>query len=198
MPEPTDRDLLLRLPEDRGAFEQFYRRNVSTVTRFAARRCRTAADVADVVSGTFLAVQDSADKFDPRRGSPTAWLLGIAAHEISAVHRREDRERGTATRIAGRALLDDDDNERLEARITAEQLAPAISVALAAAPPAEREVFLLVAYDELTPTEAARVLGITPVAARVRLSRVRRRLRQTRQGTSPPPFSPASDMESTA
>jgi RNA polymerase sigma factor (sigma-70 family) len=195
MPRPTDRDLLLRLDEDRAAFEQFYRRNVSVVTGFAARRCRTAADVADVVSGTFLAVRDSAGQFDPRRGSPKAWLLGIAAHQISAVHRREDRERGTASRFAGHALLDDDDHGRLEARIAAEQLAPAISVALAAAPRAEREVFLLIAYDELTPTEAARVLGISPVAARVRLSRVRRRLRQTSQAVHRSPLSPAPDME---
>ena len=37
----------------------------------------------------------------------------------------------------------------------------------------EREVLLLVAWDGLSPAEAARVLGITPEASRTRLRRAR-------------------------
>jgi RNA polymerase sigma-70 factor (ECF subfamily) len=41
----------------------------------------------------------------------------------------------------------------------------------------DREALLLVAWEDLTPTKAARSLGINPTAFRVRLLRARRRLR---------------------
>ena len=41
----------------------------------------------------------------------------------------------------------------------------------------DRELLLLVTWEELTPSEAARVLGISALAARSRLHRARRRLR---------------------
>lgn len=177
MPDASDRDLIPLLADDAAAFEAFYRRHVRVVTGFAARRCGAPADVADVVSATFLAVIDHAGQFDPRRGTSRAWLLGIAAHEIAALHRRDGRERRAVARHAVGEVRPADEIALLEARIEAERLAPVFSEALAAAPPAERELFLLIAQDELTPSEAAAVLGISAVAARVRLSRVRRRLR---------------------
>ncbi|HEY3552305.1 MAG TPA: sigma factor-like helix-turn-helix DNA-binding protein, partial [Solirubrobacterales bacterium] len=41
----------------------------------------------------------------------------------------------------------------------------------------DRELLMLVGWEELTPAQAARVLGVTPLAARSRLHRARRRLR---------------------
>jgi DNA-directed RNA polymerase specialized sigma24 family protein len=49
---------------------------------------------------------------------------------------------------------------------------------LARLPAGERAVMELVALDGLTPTEAAEALGILPPAARMRLARARRRLRE--------------------
>jgi RNA polymerase sigma-70 factor (ECF subfamily) len=43
--------------------------------------------------------------------------------------------------------------------------------------PAERELFLLVADDGLSVAEAARSLGCSAVAGRMRLARARRKLR---------------------
>jgi RNA polymerase sigma-70 factor (ECF subfamily) len=43
--------------------------------------------------------------------------------------------------------------------------------------PSERDLFLLVAYDELSVAEAARSLGLTPVAGRMRLARARKKLK---------------------
>jgi RNA polymerase sigma-70 factor (ECF subfamily) len=45
--------------------------------------------------------------------------------------------------------------------------------ALAALPPTQREVLLLVAFEGLTPSEAADVCGTTPEAMRQRLARAR-------------------------
>lgn len=64
----------------------------------------------------------------------------------------------------------------MEARIDAERRARALRPALESLGAGERAVLELVAEHDLTPAEAAGVLGILPVAARVRLSRARRRL----------------------
>jgi RNA polymerase sigma-70 factor (ECF subfamily) len=49
--------------------------------------------------------------------------------------------------------------------------------ALATMSDADRELLMLVAMEELSPSEAARVLGVSTMAARTRLHRARRRLR---------------------
>ncbi len=49
--------------------------------------------------------------------------------------------------------------------------------AIGALPPAERDVLLLVAWEQLTPAQAARVLGVPPGTARSRLHRARAALR---------------------
>jgi len=57
--------------------------------------------------------------------------------------------------------------------------------ALAGLTEAEREVLLLVAWDGLTPTEAAEALGLTAVAARSRLHRARTRAQATLANLTP-------------
>ena len=52
-----------------------------------------------------------------------------------------------------------------------------LGVALRSLSTLDREALLLVAWEDLTPTQAARSLGISPVAFRVRLLRARRRMR---------------------
>jgi len=42
--------------------------------------------------------------------------------------------------------------------------------------PVDRDLILLIAWDELTPSEAGQVLGLRPVTARSRLHRARQRL----------------------
>lgn len=49
-----------------------------------------------------------------------AWLYGIARNVIAGERRRAAHELRTATWIAGRRLLEDDDIVRLEERIDAE------------------------------------------------------------------------------
>jgi RNA polymerase sigma factor (sigma-70 family) len=58
--------------------------------------------------------------------------------------------------------------------IDASRQAPALERALARLSLSEREVLLLVAFDGLSPSEAAITLGITANAARLRLSRARK------------------------
>ena len=171
-----DADLLDRALTDGAALEAFYRRYVRQVTGFAARRCASAADVADAVAETFDRLLRSARRYDPDRGPVASFVFAIAASTIADQHRRHARERSLVTRLRGRDLLDNDDVARIETAIDAAQALATLAPALAALPADQSEVLHLVA-DGLSPTEAARELGISPNAARIRLSRARSRVR---------------------
>lgn len=173
----TDEELLAGAGRDRAAFEEFYRRTVPRVVAFAARRCRRAEEVPDLVAAIWLEVIASAERFDPRRGHAVPWLLGVAANVTASDARRQAREREAAERLAGRRMLAEDDVARLERAIDAAALAPEARAAIEELPPGERAVVELVALDGLTPEEAARALGLRPAAARMRLARARRKLR---------------------
>jgi RNA polymerase sigma-70 factor (ECF subfamily) len=132
--------------------------------------------VADVVAATFLTVLTAARSYDPGRGEPTAWLLGITARLIANEGRRQHRESAAVARIVGRRLIDASDIERLEERIDAARSSEQVAEALSRLKPRAREVLLLVSADGLTPAEAAGVLGISAAACRMRLTSARRAL----------------------
>lgn len=185
--ELTDAQLLMRLPHDAEALRTFYLRHVAAVTRFLARRCWTPEDLTDAVAQTFVEVIGSASRYDAARGNATAWLFGIAAHTASAQWRDQQRAAGIAAAVSGRRLLDEDDYARLEARIDASRLRQPLADALGSLAPAEREIVELVDIDGLSPADAARVLGINPAAARMRLARGRRRMRAALAVEAPDP-----------
>jgi RNA polymerase sigma factor (sigma-70 family) len=174
----TARIDVARIGRDPDAFEAFYREHVDAVERFVARRVRDAHLVADLTTDVFLAAIDSAHRYRPRRAEPIAWLYGVARNVVAAEFRRSERERRATTRVAGRSLVDDDDLARLEERIDAESRARGLHDAMARLPDGERAVLELVAVDGLAVGEAAQALGIRAVAARVRLHRARRSLRE--------------------
>lgn len=181
--DPSDEDLLLVMAEDPDAFEQFYLRHIDKVMGFAVRRCANPEDVADLVSAVFLQAIDSTSRFDPERGRAVPWLLGIAAHEQARTFRRRRRQAVAIERLKGRALLGEDDQERLAARIDAARLAPHVRVALTALTRIERQMVELTSLEQLTPIEAALALGIRPSTARMRLNRARKKLRSTLGGS---------------
>lgn len=162
---------------DPRLFEEFYRRHVDAVMRFVARRVNDPHTAADLTAEIFLAVLDSAHSYQPRLGSETAWLYGIARNVVSSERRRIARETERDLRFSGRRLLEADDIARIEDRLDAERPARRMLAALAGLPEGERAVIELIAVDQLTVTEAAAVLGISQVTARVRLHRARKALR---------------------
>ena len=163
----------VRIAFDEAALESFYRAHIELVEKFIARRVADPHLAADLTADVFLAAIEAAASYDSRRGTPSAWLIGIARNVVSSEFRRAARERRARGRIDTRELLETDDVVRLQARIDAEARAREVFDALAALPAAEREVFELVAVDGLRPREAASLLGISAVAARVRLHRAR-------------------------
>jgi RNA polymerase sigma factor (sigma-70 family) len=168
---------LPRIAHDPAAFEAFYREHVEAVQRFVVRRVADPHLAADLTAEVFLAAIDAAASYRPGRGPASAWLFGIARNVVSAEYRRAGRERRANARVEGRRLLDADDVVRMQERIDAAARARDLYAALAGLPDGERAVFELSALDGMTPGEAAAVLGIRPVTARVRLHRARATLR---------------------
>src|SRR3954453_10807075 len=161
---------------DPDAFEVFYREHLETVQRFVARRVADPHLAADLTAEVFLAAVDSASSYRPDRGSPAAWLVGVARHILAAEFRRQSRDRAVVRRISGRRLLDADSLAHLEERIDAEREARELYAALASLPARDRALMELVALDGLAIIEAASVLGMKPGTARVRLHRSRARI----------------------
>jgi RNA polymerase sigma-70 factor (ECF subfamily) len=157
-------------------FTAFYREHIEAVLRFVTRRVDDPHVAADITAEVFFAVIKSADSYREDRGSPLAWLYGIARNHIADEARRRARETAGRQRLAGRRLLGDDDIGRLEERIDANQAARALYHRVLRLPEAERAVLELVAVDGLTVTEAAHALHIRSGAARARLFRARRAL----------------------
>jgi RNA polymerase sigma-70 factor, ECF subfamily len=92
------------------------------------------------------------------------WLLGCARRVVLAEWRGEART--TAPVELGDVAFEAPEPAGLDFNL---------ATALRSLAPIDREALLLVAWDDLTPAQAARALGITQVAFRVRLHRARRR-----------------------
>lgn len=172
----TDAELLAAAPDDVVAYEEFYRSHVRRVTAFAAKRCSCAEDVADVVAVTFVRLLGAARRYDPARGEPAAFVMGIAANVIRDQVRRDVRQQALVSKLAVRDRFDGDDVERIDAAISAAQVTADMSDALAAIPRGEQDMLRLLACGR-TQEQAAAELGISHGAGRVRLSRARQRLR---------------------
>jgi RNA polymerase sigma factor (sigma-70 family) len=175
--ELTDEELLVAVAAGPGAIGEFYLRHVARVTGMGVRRFDNAEDVADFVATVFLEVLRSAGRFDPRRGGAVAWLYGLAGNVAGGMHRQRARAAVAERELAGRALLDAEDCARVEERIDAAAELRRTYQAMQDLPERDRRLLELIAVDGLSTAEAARALQISPVAARVRLTRARGRLR---------------------
>lgn len=174
---PTDAELLARLTVDPQALEVFYRRHIEAVTRFVARRATQGVELADVVAETFVAAIESAGSYDRRRGTALPWLYGIARNKLAEGRRGASRSHELLERLGGRRELSDQELLLLEERIDAERTSPRLLAAIDRLGPDDRALLELVALEDLSLASAARAIGIAPANARMRMSRVRKRMR---------------------
>lgn len=172
---------------DPEIFEAFYREHVEAIQGFVARRVGDREHAADLTAEIFLAAIGAAHRYRPRRGSPKAWLYGIARTVVAIDRRRAGRERAREERLRASALLDEDDATQIDARIDAAGKLRHLYRAMDRLSESERAVLELVALDELNLTEAAAAAGVRPVTARVRLHRARRKLRAELEGAASEP-----------
>lgn len=164
-------------PSRRAEFEQVYRANVAAVTSYFARRTHDPQTAADLTADTFLAAIRSFGRFDPTKGSPRAWIFGIAANTFARHCARSARDREAAALLGGHRQLTGDEAAEMLDRIDAERAGRVLLEGLAALSPLDREAVDLVHVAGLTPKEAAAALRVAPGTLRIRLFRVRKRLR---------------------
>lgn len=151
-------------------FGRLYREQGRAVLAYALRRVEDPEDAADVVAETFLVAWRRLEEV-PMGARERLWLYAVARRVTANLRRAEGRR----SRLA----------ERLAESLRSEQLADTSPTGDAAAVlramrnlgEEDRELLLLVSWEGLTPGEAAKVLGISALAARSRLHRARRRLR---------------------
>src|SRR5258706_7076767 len=158
---------------DQPEFEQLWGRHHRRVHAYALRRT-DGASAQDVVSETFLTAWRRRAEL-PSDELP--WLLGVA-RLVLANQARSQRRRDALTQVftdqAYRVHSDTADVDR------------EVLHAIAALSPDDREALILVGWDGLRPTEAARVVGCSASTFRVRLLRARRRLATQLQRQSEP------------
>jgi RNA polymerase sigma-70 factor (ECF subfamily) len=90
--ETRDVELLRRLAAgDEDAFLEFYRRHQGGLYRYAMHMSGSPQSAADVVQETFLTLIRNTGKYDEARGTPAAFLFGIARNHVRKLHEKEGR-----------------------------------------------------------------------------------------------------------
>lgn len=154
-----------------AAFTALYDAAYADLLRFAQRRV-DPTHAEDVVAEAFLVAWRRLDDLPGRLDDARAWLFGIARGVILNTHRTARRQRALAVRLA--------DPPDLSAAPADDLVGQQVDLARAwrRLSDAHQEALALAVLDGLTAPLAAAVLGITPVAFRLRLSRARRALRR--------------------
>jgi RNA polymerase sigma-70 factor (ECF subfamily) len=178
-----------------AALAALYDRHAPLVFGVALRMTNDRGRAEDIVLDTFLALWNHAERFDPARGSLTAWLTVVARH--AAVDRHRRNMRADATLSLG-ALVDrrPDDADGMDSVLRTSRLiaagAPApmpldaveadetrteLAAAIRLLPPDERAALVLAYQEGLTQSEIARRLGWPIGTVKTRSRRALRRLR---------------------
>jgi RNA polymerase sigma factor (sigma-70 family) len=148
-------------------FEQLYRATYPRVLAYA-RSAAAPEDADDAVAETYAIAWRR--QRDIPSGAELGWLIGVV-RRVLANTRRGRRRAG-----ALHALLNL--QPRAPGPDPADRVAdPELRAALLALSPLDREAVVLTAWLDLSSTDAAEALGITPAAFRMRAARARRRLR---------------------
>ena len=148
-----------------------YREHAAAVWRYARSRLPTDADAEDVTSDVFSRAMRSTHTYDPTRGTPRAWLTGIARNAVGDWWRRRKPE-DPHSDLPDASTADDP----LAASLRSEQVGEVRAV-LAVLSEREREAISLRFAAELSSTEIGEQLGISPTAARMLVHRAVTKLR---------------------
>lgn len=167
--QPSDAELFARMARgDETAFTELYLRRQAGVYRFALQMSGSPAVAEDVLQEVFLAVIRGRARYEAKRGSGAAFLLGIARN---LVLRALARERSHGGELPDQAAPGDLAEDVVRTRMVA-RLRSAVLIL----PVHYREVIVLCELQELDYTEAAAALGCAVGTVRSRLHRARQLL----------------------
>lgn len=177
--------------EREARFRDVYDAAYVDLLRFVRRRVHPT-HAEDVVGEVMLVAWRRLDDVPADRSAARAWLFGVARKTLQNSRRREDRSEAVAVRLADglrTAAHDGEHPDLVACRVDVAAAWPLLSAT-------DQEAIALSVLDGLTAPEAAAVLGISPTAFRLRLSRARRALRRHVGSTTagaPLPGHPASE-----
>ncbi|GII29377.1 RNA polymerase sigma factor [Planotetraspora mira] len=149
-------------------FEAVYKGAYGQITAYAARRCDSPQDAADVVAETFAIAWRRMDEMPPGQEA-TLWLYGVARN-VLANHRR-----GEVRRQARSVELDAEMADLYGNSPDSGVELAAIAQVFRTLPDDDRELLSLVAWEGLDRQEIATALGLSRNAVRIRLHRARGR-----------------------
>jgi RNA polymerase sigma-70 factor (ECF subfamily) len=166
LPVPASARARARPSPDIVRFERLWRAHYAAVHSHAVRRVGSRAD--EVVAEVFLVAWRRLDDL-PRDELP--WLLAASRHVIGTLWRTDDRRSRLQGRLEQQPPPVNGDS--------AGDLDAGLASALGQLGEIDRELLLLVYWEGLKPSRAAKALALSPAGARTRLWRARRKLRQT-------------------
>jgi RNA polymerase sigma-70 factor (ECF subfamily) len=157
---------------DRQArFRELFESTYQVLSGYGRHRGLAGEDLEDLVAATYEVAWRRFDAV-PRGDAAVPWLLTVALNHLRNHRRKLERDRDLLERLPAPTptadiadRLDPGDYDWRQIRRALDQLSHT-----------DRELVLLVAWDELSPSDAGVVLGISAGAARTRLHRARVRL----------------------
>ena len=163
-------------------FAVLFDRHAPHIYRYLARRAgREVAD--DLVAETFLAAFAKRDRYNLGHPDARPWLYGIATNLVGQ-HRRDEVRQYRITQAAAAAEPEVPGHaERVAADVTAQAMRTLLAEALAVLSAGDRDVLLLIAWEQLTYQEVSRALAIPVGTVQSRLHRARTKVRQVLAGT---------------
>ncbi|GLY15757.1 DNA-directed RNA polymerase sigma-70 factor [Kineosporia sp. NBRC 101677] len=160
-------------------FREMYDAAYADLLRFVRRRVHPS-HAEDVVGEVMLVAWRRLDDVPVDLSAARAWLFGMARNILQNTRRRDDRHEAVAVRLAeaGHSPANVGELPDLVAyRVDIAAAWPLLSAL-------HQEAIALSVLDGFTASEAAAVLGISPTAFRLRLSRARRLLRRHVESTT--------------
>jgi RNA polymerase sigma factor (sigma-70 family) len=166
-------------------FPQVYVDNYDPIARYLLRRQIRRALAEDIAQQTFTDAWQGRASYDPSRGTPRAWLFGIAAHLAAKHFATERAELRAYARAKSRELGYEDTFEMpLIDELDARQLSGPLALALVELSPRRFEVLTFTAWTSLSQTEIAAALGIKKDTVKPTLQAARERVQASLERSS--------------
>lgn len=172
----SDEDLLTGAATDPEQFGEFFDRHYDNLSAYFAARVSSVDNAADLCAETFTAALENTSRFDPTLGTASQWLYGIARNKLFGYWRNLRVDTAARDRLQIRAVpVDDATASFLRAEASADRAR--VLGALEQLPEDQRAAVWLRVVNELDYDDIAARLACRPGAARVRVHRGLRRLR---------------------
>jgi len=180
-----DAQLIRDARDDPDAFAELYLRHRASLYRWLRARAPEPV-AAELTAETFAQAALGLKRFrDEAGGSAAPWLLGIAKNLLRRFYEAERVETRARKRLGMPVRSYDLDLDELSDRADAAALEPALASAVSALPAGQREALELRVVDERDYGEVAASLGVTEVAARLRVMRALNSLSRLLKGVTP-------------